>query len=176
MNSITETKMTKYSSPYLVGIGLGLVLLVSFLIAGHGLGASGAVMKSIVAVEKVVSQDHVDKNPYLAKYGAGKSNPLKDWYIFEILGVLAGGLISGGLKGRVKVETNHGPRIDKKKRWLFAVIGGGFFGFGARLARGCTSGVALSGGAVLSLGAWITMISIFAGAYGLAYFFRKLWI
>jgi hypothetical protein len=170
------TIKTKYSSPYLVGVGLGLVLLVSFIIAGHGLGASGAVMKSIVAAEKVVSQEHVDNNPYLAQYGGGKSNPLKDWYIFEILGVLAGGLISGALAGRVKKETNHGPQINKKKRWVFAVIGGVLFGFGARLARGCTSGVALSGGAVLSLGAWITMMAIFAGAYGLAYFTRKLWI
>jgi hypothetical protein len=166
----------KYSSPYLVGVGLGLVLLASFFIAGHGLGASGAVMKTITAVEKTVSQEHVDQNPYLVQYGGGKKNPLKDWYIFEILGVLVGGLLSGALAGRVKKETNHGPRISKKQRWTFAVLGGVLFGFGARLARGCTSGVALSGGAVLSLGAWVTMMAIFIGAYALAWFFRKLWI
>lgn len=169
-------KSKAYSSPYLVGVGLGLVLLASFFIAGHGLGASGAVMKTIVAAEKVVAQNHVDKNPYLAQYGGGDKNPLKDWYVFEVLGVLVGALISGGLAGRIKKETNHGPRIDKKKRWVFAVVGGMLFGFGARLARGCTSGVALSGGAVLSLGAWITMMAIFIGAYALAWFFRKLWI
>jgi len=56
------------------------------------------------------------------------------------------------------------------------VLGGVLFGFGARLARGCTSGVALSGGAVLSLGAWVTMMAIFIGAYALAWFSRKLWI
>ena len=166
----------KYSSPYLAGVGLGLVLLASFFIAGHGLGASGSVMKTIVAVEKAVSQKHVDQNPYLAQYGGGNKNPLKDWYIFEILGVLAGALISGALAGRVKKETNHGPQITKKQRWGFAVLGGVLFGFGARLARGCTSGVALSGGAVLSLGAWITMMAIFIGAYALAWFFRKLWV
>ncbi len=169
-------KKRKYLSPYLAGVGLGLVLLLAFVITGHGLGASGALMKTVVAAEKVVSQEHVDNNEYLARYGGGDKNPLKDWYIFELLGVISGGLLSGALSGRVKKETNHGPRISRKKRWLFAVIGGGFFGFGARLARGCTSGVALSGGAVLSLGAWITMMAIFAGAYGLAYFFRKLWI
>jgi uncharacterized membrane protein YedE/YeeE len=166
----------KYSSPYLVGVGLGLVLLASFFIAGHGLGASGGMMKAVVAVEKTVSQNHVDQNPYLAEYGGAGKNPLKDWYIFELIGVLAGALISGAFAGRVKIETNHGPRIDKKKRWAFAVSGGVLFGFGARLARGCTSGVALSGGAVLSLGAWITMMAIFIGAYALAWFFRKLWI
>jgi hypothetical protein len=171
-----DAKTKKYWSPYLAGVGLGLVLLASFFVTGHGLGASGGVMKTVVAVEKAVSQEHVDNNPYLANYGGGDKNPLKDWYIFEILGVLAGALISGALAGRLKKETNHGPRISKKQRWIFAVLGGALFGFGARLARGCTSGVALSGGAVLSLGAWITMMAIFIGAYALAWFFRKLWV
>ena len=166
----------KYSSPYLAGFGLGLVLLASFFIAGHGLGASGSMMRSVVAVEKAVSAEHVNQNRYLAKYGGGESNPLKDWYVFELLGVLVGGLISGALAGRVKRETNHGPGISKRQRWVYAVIGGALFGFGARLARGCTSGVALSGGASLSLGAWVTMMSIFGGAYALAFVFRKLWI
>ncbi|MFH2012996.1 MAG: YeeE/YedE thiosulfate transporter family protein [Pseudomonadota bacterium] len=166
----------KYSSPYLAGVGLGLVLLAAFFITGHGLGASGSMMHAVVAIEKVISPEHVNQNTYLAKYGGGNINPLKDWYVFELIGVLVGGLISGVFAGRVKKETNHGPQITKKQRWLFAVIGGSLFGFGARLARGCTSGVALSGGAALSLGAWITMMCIFAGAYAFAFFFRKLWI
>ena len=56
-----------------------------------------------------------------------------------------------------------------------AFIGGGFMGYGARMARGCTSGQALSGGAVLSVGSWAFMFAVFAGAYALAYFVRKLW-
>jgi uncharacterized membrane protein YedE/YeeE len=48
-------------------------------------------------------------------------------------------------------------------------------GFGARMARGCTSGQALSGGSVLSAGSWMFMIAVFAGAYMLAYFVRRLW-
>ena len=171
-----KMKAKKYWSPYLAGVGLGLVLLAAFFITGHGLGASGALMRSVVAAEKVVAPDHVNQNKYLAKYSGGDSSPLKDWYVFELLGVLVGGLLSGALAGRVKKETNHGPRFTEKKRWLFALGGGVLFGFGARLARGCTSGVALSGGAVLSVGAWVTMMAIFASAYGLAYFFRKQWI
>jgi len=171
-----NTKTKKYWSPYVAGVGLGLVLLLAFFVTGHGLGASGALMRSVVAVEKSLSPDHVKENPYLIKYSGGDQSPLKDWYVFELLGVLVGGLLSGALAGRVKKETNHGPRITDKKRWAFALAGGVLFGFGARLARGCTSGVALSGGAVLSVGAWVTMMAIFASAYGLAYFFRKQWI
>ncbi len=36
-------------------------------------------------------------------------------------------------------------------------------------------GQALSGGATLSAGSWLVMFAIFGGAYGLAYFVRKLW-
>jgi len=46
---------------------------------------------------------------------------------------------------------------------------------GARMARGCTSGQALSGGAVLSAGSWAFMMCVFAGAYAVAYFVRKFW-
>ncbi len=165
-----------YSSPYLMGVGLGLVLLASFFIAGRGLGASGTLMRLVVAGEKTVAPQHVDANPYLAKYGGGDTNPLDNWLVFELLGVLIGGVVSGALAGRIKKETNKGPRISVKQRWIFAVAGGMLFGFGARMARGCTSGVALSGGATLALGSWLTMFAIFGGAYATAYFVRKLWI
>ena len=169
-------KKKKYSNPYLTGIGLGLVMLIAFWVTGLGLGASGAMMRTVVAVEKIVVPDHVNNNFYLNKYGGEGKSPFKHWLIFEILGVFAGGLISGALSGRIKKETNKGPRITNKKRWVFAFIGGGLFGFGARLARGCTSSVALCGGATLALGSWATMIAIFAGAYMTAWFARKLWI
>lgn len=168
--------MSKYSSPYLAGVGLGLVLLVSFLLMGHGLGASGALMRGVIAIEKAVAPTHVNSNAYLAKYGAGEKRPLDNWIVFEIIGVFVGAMLSGALAGRLKKESNHGPRITSKQRYIFATMGGVFFGFGARLARGCTSGMALSGGATLSVGAWITMFAIFGGAYATAYFVRKLWI
>jgi uncharacterized membrane protein YedE/YeeE len=48
-------------------------------------------------------------------------------------------------------------------------------GIGAKLARGCTSGQALTGGALLSVGSWAFMLSVFAGGYAVAYFFRRQW-
>ena len=56
-----------------------------------------------------------------------------------------------------------------------AFIGGAIMGYGARFARGCTSGQALSGGATLAAGSWALMFAIFEGGYALAYFVRKLW-
>jgi len=49
-------------------------------------------------------------------------------------------------------------------------------GIGAKLARGCTSGQALTGGALLNVGSWANMMAIFGGAYAMAYFIRKQWL
>ncbi|RLA63433.1 MAG: hypothetical protein DRQ88_04705 [Epsilonproteobacteria bacterium] len=163
-------------NPYIAGVGLGLVLLAAFYVSGNGLGASGAMMRTVVIVEKVISQAHVDSNIYLSKYGGGDKNPWDAWLVFQVIGVLVGGIISGIFGGRMKVEINHGPKITKKRRLVFAFLGGGLFGAGARIARGCTSGIVLSGGATLALGSWVTMVCLFIPAFGLAYFFRKNWI
>ncbi len=172
-----EPKPKPYSDPYLVGIGLGLVLLAAFVIMGRGLGASGA-MSSIVAYGvNSLAPEHASSNDFYKEYiGDGTTNPLKDWLVFEVLGVLAGGFISGTLSGRIRVRVEKGNNISKKKRLLFAFIGGSLMGFGAKLARGCTSGQALTGGALLNFGSWIFMIMIFVGGYLFAYFLRRQWL
>lgn len=171
-----EVKSQPYSNPYLVGVGLGLVLLAAFVIMGRGLGASGAMSTLVsVGVEKI-APEHAHSNGFYSEYlGDGTTNPLKDWLLFELIGVLAGGFISGSLAGRVRKGIEKGPRISSKMRLTYAFIGGGLMGFGAKLARGCTSGQALSGGAILNLGSWAFMMMIFAGGYAAAYFLRRQW-
>ena len=48
-------------------------------------------------------------------------------------------------------------------------------GAGAVFARGCTSGQALSGGAVLSVGSWIFIAGAFGAAYVTAPLVRRFW-
>lgn len=165
-----------YIHPYLAALLLGLVLFASFFLTGNGLGASGGLNRVVVAVQDQIAPEHVDRTPYLLKMAGGDLNPLDDWIVPMIVGALLGGFFSGWRGGRLQVETNKGPRISVRTRWLLAFVGGAIMGYGARMARGCTSGLALSGGAVLSLGAWLFMFSIFAGGYALAYFVRRLWI
>jgi uncharacterized protein len=169
-------KGNKYMSPYLAGFFIGLTLLASFLLVGNGLGATGSITRTIVAVEKAISPSHVDNNGYLAQYGGGETNPFADPLVYQMIGLLLGAFISGLLAKRVKFETNKGPLITDKQRWIFAAIGGVFFGFGARLARGCASGLCLTGGATLSVGAWIAIGMMFFVAYVTAFFIRKTWI
>ncbi len=101
---------------------------------------------------------------------------MKSWLVFQVLGVLVGGLLSGALSGRLKLKVEHSPKITPRRRIMMAVIGGALFGFGSQLGRGCTSGAALSGMAVLSVAGFVTMMAIFGTGFALAYFFRKNWI
>lgn len=164
-----------YVHPYLGGILLGIVLFMAFFLSGNGLGASGGMNRIVVVFEDAFFPAHVDRTPYLISMAGGDRNPLENWVVFVSLGTIAGGFISGWLNGRVKLETVRGPNVSIRTRWFMAFFGGALMGYGARLARGCTSGQALSGGATLSVGSWVFMIAVFGGAYMLAYFVRKLW-
>jgi hypothetical protein len=164
-----------YVNPYYAGILLGLVLFGAFFVTGNGLGASGGLNRLLVFVEDLVAADHVNRTPYLIAMAGGSRNPLDSWIVVLTVGTILGGLVSGWRNGRFKWETNRGPQITPRMRWMMAFIGGAFMGFGARYARGCTSGQALSGGAVLSVGSWAFMFAVFGGAYALAYFLRKFW-
>ena len=172
-----DVEAKPYSNPYLVGVGLGLVLLSAFVIMGRGLGASGALSTAIAVGVNTIAPEHAAQNSFYKEYlGDGTTNPLKDWLIFQVLGVLIGGFISGSISHRVKKGIEKGPHISSKMRLVYAFIGGGLLGYGAKLARGCMSGQALSGGAVLNLGSWAFMMMVFAGGYAAAYFMRRQWI
>jgi len=164
-----------YINPYTAAILLGVVLFLAFFLTGSGLGASGGINRVIVFFEDMFFPAHIDRTAYLITMAGGDVNPLDSWIVFLTLGTVVGGALSGWRNGRTKLETNRGEGVPIRVRWVMAFIGGGLMGYGARLARGCTSGQALSGGAVLSVGSWAFMFAVFGGAYGLAYFFRKFW-
>lgn len=168
---------TKYMNPYLAGFLLGLLLIATIFITGRGLGASGAVKSFTIAAVETIAPEHTQSDEYYKEYSdAHAGSPLKNWLVFEVIGVLIGAFISGLVSDRLNLTLEHNPNIKAKTRIAGALFGGLLFGFGAQLGRGCTSGAALSGMAVMSTGGIITMLGIFGGAYIFAYFFRKLWL
>lgn len=171
-----EDKTHIYWNPYFGGLMLGLLLILTFYITGRGLGATGGTKSAVVATVETVAPHYAERSEYYGKYFDEGTNPMKNWLMFETIGIIAGAFLSGALAGRVRFRVQHSPKITSKKRLMWAAIGGLLFGIGSQFARGCTSGAALSGSATLSLGGIITMISIFGTAYLVAYFFRKLWI
>lgn len=164
----------RFWNPYLGGIALGVVLLATFLLMGFGLGASGASFRLGVWATNVVAPSHARSVAAMAGV-MEDHHPLDNWLVFEILGVLVGGAIGAATSGRMKREVLKGRTFPAGRRIAFAIGGGIMMGFAARLSRGCTSGQALSGGAIQSVGAWAFMFSVFAGGYALAYFVRRQW-
>ena len=166
----------RYMNPYMAGTLLGIVLLASMYVSGRGLGASGGIKYCVVSIVGAVDRQHAENSIYYSRYFEDEKKPMTNWLVLEIIGIIAGGFISGALSGRLKLKVEKSPGISVSRRLIFAFTGGVLFVYGGQLARGCTSGAALSGMAVLSTAGFVTMIAIFGSAFAFAYFFRKNWI
>jgi uncharacterized protein len=163
-----------YSNPYLAGFGLGLVLLTTFVVMGRGLGASGAFASAAAATASAASSN-AQANDYFARYLTASGSPRIDWLVVELMGVTLGGFISALLAGRLRMTIEKGPRITDRSRLTLGLAGGSVMGLGAVLARGCTSGQALTGGALLSVGSWLFIIAAFGAAYAAAPLLKRAW-
>jgi uncharacterized protein len=171
----TDRVPRSYINPYVGGTLLGIVLFLSFFVTGGGLGASAALSRVQTGLLDWLTPAHVDRVAYFAEMAGGTRSAWAHYSVFMLAGTAVGGFVSGLFNRRVKLETLKGPRISTPARWLMAFVGGAIMAYGAPLARGCTSGQALSGGAVLSVGSWAFMFSIFAAGYAVAWFVRRLW-
>jgi uncharacterized protein len=163
-----------YADPYVAGVALGVVLLAAFVVVGRGLGASGAFASTAAAAVAAVSPDRAAKTPLFARY-LEAGGPSQEWLVYEIAGVALGGFLSAWHAGRLRLEVEGGPRISRRARLALAFGGGAVMGIGAVLARGCTSGLALTGGALLSVGSWGFMLAAFAGGYLVAPLLNRVW-
>ena len=165
----------RYSDPYLSGVALGLVLLAAFVFAGRGLGASGAFAATASGTVAAIAPANAQANPYFDRYNSRPGGPWREWLLIEIAGVIAGGFVSAALARRLAFRVERGAGVAPASRLAIAFTGGGVMGLGAVLARGCTSGQALTGGALLSVGSWAFMLMVFAGGYATAWFLRRQW-
>jgi hypothetical protein len=174
-SAVPATRARPYWNPYLVGVLLGLVLLATYLVTGRGLGATGAFSAVAAGVAGAVSPEHVTANAVHAKYW-NDGAPWLSWTLFLLAGTFIGALASGLAAHRVRWSVERGPQTTDGRRLALALAGGFIAAYGARLAKGCTSGQALTGGSLLNVGSLVFMLAVFASAYGLAYFARKEWL
>jgi uncharacterized protein len=161
-----------YMNPYLAGIFLGLVLLASFLILGAGLGASGGLARLSAALEAALAPQHTQASAYFGPWGP---NYLSYYLVFMLLGIFLGGLASAVISKRLHLTLERGQACGVNLRVIYALTGGFLVGFASRLAQGCTSGQALTGGAMLLTGSLAFMVCLFASGYASAKFFRGQW-
>ncbi|WP_291992092.1 YeeE/YedE thiosulfate transporter family protein [Candidatus Accumulibacter sp. ACC003] len=161
-----------YANPYLVGVLLGLVLLASFAILGAGLGASGGISRFGAALSMSVAPSHTLSSEYFGKWG---ENPLHYYLVFMFVGTFVGGLFSALLANRARIQVERGAAASVGRRLGYALAGGIIVGFASRLAQGCTSGQALTGGALLLSGSLVFLVCLFASGYAAAWFVKKQW-
>lgn len=151
--------------PALAAAGLlGSTLLATFLLSGHGLGATGFTTRLSAWLWNAPFPESAQANEYLGKMAA---NPavLDNWITYQVIGVLFGALVSAHFAGRLTWRlATISKGQSRKSRLITAFVGGIFAGFGARVALGCTSGMGLSGAAVLSTAAFVFLGAFFGGA------------
>ncbi len=101
---------TKYINPYLGGVLLGLVLLAANFVSGRGLGASGAIKDTVAAGVKTVAPSHYYNAAYYSEYYAmQRERPMNSWLVYQMLGVITRGFLSGVLAGRMKLKVDPDP-------------------------------------------------------------------
>ncbi|HUJ17748.1 MAG TPA: YeeE/YedE thiosulfate transporter family protein [Nitrospirota bacterium] len=162
-----------YWSPYLAGAGIGLALLASFVIAGQGLGASRAFTVGAGTAMREVLPGYTATLTYLEKYL--ETSPFRDWTVLEVAGVFLGAFLGVALSRSFKLRFDRAATMTVGMRAMTAFGGGALLGFASRLARGCTSGVALTGGSQFALSGWVFVIAMFASGFLFASLFRRLW-
>lgn len=162
--------------PVPAGILIGISMTLTFVLAGRGIGASGAMTRLVAWVQHGIAPAATEQSAYFGKYFANGANPLNDYVVFLLVGLMIGAFVAAWLSGELRLEVLRGPNITSANRLILAASGGVLTGFAARLARGCTSGQGLVGGAEISVGSWAFLMCIFVGGWMVAWFVRKQWI
>lgn len=147
--------------PWLAGLALGLLLLLTFVLTGHGLGATGFTTRLTAWLGGTVAPAATQANDYLGPL-LEDGNPLPSWITWQVLGVALGGLLAAWRAGRFRIQIDGSRTLGKPRRLTMALLGGIAAGLGARIAAGCTSGLGLSGAATLSLAAFVFLGTFFA--------------
>jgi len=161
--------------PLTAGLLLGLALLATFLITGHGLGASGFFTRLTTAIANGLAPVWTAANAYLGPSVQGGASPLPAWITWEAVGVVIGALAGSLSSGRFRAMIEGGRATPAGTRLAWAFAGGILVGFGGRLARGCTSGLGLSGGATLAVAGFVFLIFFFAAGFAVSYAARRAW-
>lgn len=165
MGFITELRW----SPYLVGMGIGILSWFTFLISKKAIGCSTAFARTSGMIEKLFRGSKVDRKLYYQQF-----KPVVEWEWMLVVGIVIGSFLSSVLSGGFKLQMippvwaevfGSNPYL----RIAFAVIGGIFLGFGARWAGGCTSGHGISGTMQLAVSSWIAAICFFIGGIATAF-------
>ena len=159
--------MAKWS-PYVVGIGIGILSWLTFLLSDRTIGCSTPFARFSGMIERLFRGDQVLKRPYFIKFV-----PAIGWDSMLVLGILIGAFLSALLFGQCQLQWvpdlwqqtfGNTPLL----RLVVALVGGVLMGIGSRWAGGCTSGHGISGTLQLAVSSWLAAICFFIGGIATA--------
>lgn len=164
MNGLIKGFRKDLWSPYVAGVLLGVVGVLAVWLADSLLGASGAFESLAGWIGKALAPQVFNIMYFNFIMPTGIT-----WAVILLLGVMIGGTL-GALSSRTwKLRWNtddkqwkaiHGPQLWK--RWVIAFFGAIILEYGAGIAGGCTSGLAISGGMLLAPAAFLFIAAMFA--------------
>lgn len=163
MNWLKTQFQKELWSPYVAGILLGLVGIAAVWLSDSLLGASGAFENVAGMIGKAVAPKLFDN-----LYFNFIMPPGINWGLILLIGVFFGGMLGALSSGTFKLRLNSDAQFKKIfgpqtwKRWLVAFVGAIILEYGAGIAGGCTSGLAISGGMLLAPAAFLFIAGMFA--------------
>ncbi|HVV83926.1 MAG TPA: YeeE/YedE thiosulfate transporter family protein [Kofleriaceae bacterium] len=159
-------------SPYAAGAGLGVVVALTEGLLRRPLSASAAFDKLAAYPGRAL----LPHEPY---YAAHLMTPGITWPVWLMVGLLLGSFASSRLAHQAHAiwlpDAEWIPRFgpSRVRRLMIAFVGAALVQVGAGIAGGCTSGLAISGGALLSPAAFLFMAGMFAGGMPAAWWWYR---
>jgi hypothetical protein len=155
-------------SPYTVGVGIGVLSWLTFLLSDKSLGCSTAFARTSGMIERLVRGARAAERPYYKKF-----TPTVDWQWMLVVGIVIGAFVSAKLSGTFAgewVPATWAAAFGSRPvvRLAVALAGGIILGLGARWAGGCTSGHGISGTLQLALSGWLATLCFFVGGIAAA--------
>ena len=149
-----------------MGIGIGILSWLAFLLSDKPIGCSTAFARTSGMIERIFRGAKVKEKPYYQKFA-----PTVDWEWMLVLGVVIGAFVSAKLSGQFQFQWTPvvSGEMDKSfvtmpyARVAVAFVGGILMGVGSRWAGGCTSGHGISGTLQLAVSSWLAAICFFIG-------------
>ena len=145
-----------------VGVSIGLLECLAFLLLDKPIGCSTAFARTGGMIERALGRPVMEK-PYYKLFP-----PVVDWEWVFVAGIPVGAFLAASLSGEFRLkwvpplwQQAFGPGIPL--RLAVAAAGGFLVGLGARWAGGCTSGHGISGSLQLAVSSWLASAAFFAG-------------
>jgi uncharacterized protein len=160
-------------SPYAVGVGIGVLSWIAFVLSDKPIGCSTAFTRTSGMIERLLLGRKVHDKPYYRKF-----TPHIDWEWMLVVGVILGAFLSSKLSQTFGIEWvppqwQAAAGDSSLTRWVVALLGGVIMGIGSRWAGGCTSGHGISGTLQLAVSSWLAAMSFFAGGIATAMLIYK---